>query len=44
MYYVIVGEHTLHVVDIARSCAREVPLAVQLIARSLTAPFVFHSK
>ena len=44
MYYVIVGEHTLHVVDIARSCAREAPLAVQLIARSLTAPFVFHSK
>ena len=44
IYYVIVCEHTLHVVDIARSHAGEKPLAVQLIARSLTAPFVFHSK
>ena len=33
IYYVIVCEHTLHVVDIARVHAREVPLRVQLIAR-----------
>ena len=31
--YVIVCEHTLYVVDIARSHAREAPLAVRVLSR-----------